>query len=115
MVVEKCSELRGCDDYGSYFLRREVHSNGDGNWRLLFGLLAGGEKINDTEKTHVLYYLYRYTRKGDKSEKLIFPFITVQKDGGSVRRSFMWRVWSLEKKNGKIGGYFLFVPFGHHE
>ncbi|MBP5640002.1 MAG: hypothetical protein J6X55_11020 [Victivallales bacterium] len=111
-IIEKCTTVRSYEDYGTgLFFHRETYENGDGSWSFLFGL-AGGRKQGDTEQTQVLQFLYRYTQNGRQSEKLIFPFISVQKDGDNVRRSFLWRLWQHNIKDGKSGGYFFFIPYG---
>lgn len=88
----------------------EKFYNGDFKWHFC-GILAGGEKHGDFEKSHVLQLLYRFSRQGNSTETLCFPFVSMQsgKDGNSF--SFMWRVFHVEKKNGKTGGHFLFIPF----
>ncbi|MBP5638448.1 MAG: hypothetical protein J6X55_03155, partial [Victivallales bacterium] len=111
-IINKCTTIRSYEDYGTgFFWHREIYENGDGYWSLLFGL-AGGRKQGDTEQTQVLQFLYRFTRDGQRSEKLIFPFISVQKDGDNVRSSFLWRLWEQHKQNGKSGGHFFFIPYG---
>jgi len=46
---------------------------------------------------------------------VFFPFISSVKDGKNSRFSFLWRVFSLSKRDGKTGGYFFFIPFGETE
>ncbi len=107
------AELRWVEDYGNgIFYRKRIFCNGDYNWRLLGGYLAGGETSADKEDTHVLHLLYRYRREGKRSEELIFPFISVEKDGDDSRFSFLWRVFERQEKSGKTGGHFLFIPYG---
>ncbi len=110
-MLQKYTELRQVEDWGSgLFYRKEQFGNGDCNWRIFLGL-AGGKKEGDKEDTHVLHLLYRYRQEGKKSEKLIFPFISIQKDGEDSRSSFLWRVWQRTRKAGKTSGYFLFIPY----
>lgn len=112
-IKNTLTEPRYYDDYGSIFFHRESYENGDGNWNILFGL-ASGRKQEDSEQTQVLHFLYRYTRQGDKSERIVFPFIAQQKNGSDSTSSFCWRLWQKQVKNGKTGGYFCFIPWGEH-
>ncbi len=106
------TELRSIEDYGNgLFYRREVRSNGDRTWHWLHGL-AGGERRGAREEMHVLHFIYRSRRDGNKSEKTIFPFVSIQKDGDDARWSFLWRFFAYERKDGKCRGSFLFIPFG---
>ncbi|MBE6389837.1 MAG: hypothetical protein E7043_06660 [Lentisphaerae bacterium] len=113
--MEKYTELRFYEDIGSgvFFNRREYY-NGDYNWHFLH-ILAGGEKTGGRESSHILHLLYRYRKEGDRSERVFFPFISSVKDGKNSRFSFLWRVFSLSKRDGKTGGYFFFIPFGETE
>ncbi len=112
-LFDHCAELRWVEDFGNGILfRKQKRENGDYDWRVLFGL-AGGEKRGEREDTHVLSFLYRYRQEGEKSEKLVFPFVAVQKDGGDSRVSFLWRVWERVEKGDKAGGHVLFVPYGN--
>lgn len=105
------TELRWKEDIGNgIFFRKEKFYNGDYNWRL-FWFLAGGEKVGTKENTNVLHLLYRYRRDGNRSETLFFPFVSIVKDGKDRKVSFLWRVFQLKEEKGKIGGYFLFIPF----
>ncbi|MBE6359018.1 MAG: hypothetical protein E7057_07225 [Lentisphaerae bacterium] len=111
-LMEQCSTLRFYEDIGNgLFFRKEKYYNGDNNWRLLF-FVAGGEKSGDRESTHILHLLYRYRKEGKRSERIIFPFISSVQDGEDSKVSFMWRVFSLSKRQGKTGGHILFIPFG---
>ena len=75
-------------------------------------ILAGGEKDGDKESTHILHLLYRYRKEGSRSEKIYFPFVSTVEDGDDYKFSFLWRVFSISKRNGKTGGHILFIPFG---
>lgn len=111
-LVGKFSELRFYEDIGNgFFFRKEKNSNGDHNWHFCH-ILAGGEKKGDRESTHILHLLYRYRKEANKSETIIFPFISSVQDGEDSRVSFLWRVFSLSKRNGKTGGHIFFIPFG---
>lgn len=111
-LVEKYTELRFYEDIGNgLFFRKEKNSNGDYNWHFCH-ILAGGEKNGDRESTNILHLLYRYRKEGSRSEKIFFPFVSVVEDGEDSRVSFLWRVFSLSKRNGKTGGYIFFIPFG---
>ena len=90
---------------------KELFSNGDFRWHT-FLYLAGGEKKGEREKTQVLHFFYRFNKEGAKEEKLIFPFISLQKDENFERTSFLWRVYEKTVKNGKTSGHILFIPFG---
>ena len=111
-LVHDYSELRYYEDIGNgLFFRKEKNFNGDHNWHFMH-ILAGGEKTGDRESTHILHLLYRYRKEGTRSETICFPFISTVKDGENSRVSFLWRVFSLSKKNGKTGGHIFFIPFG---
>ena len=111
-VMEKCTESRTYEDIGSgLFFKKTNYSNGDFHWHLLH-ILAGGEKTGDRESSHVLHLLYRHRREGDRSETVFFPFISTLRDGEDSKFSFLWRVFSLTRRNGKTGGHILFIPFG---
>ena len=47
-----------------------------------------------------------------KSEKLYFPFVSIREDGPDRRFSFLGRVYQKTVRNGRTGGYILFIPFG---
>ena len=114
-LMEKCTELRFYEDLGSgIFYRNERYFNGDKKWHFMH-ILAGGEKNGDRESTHILHLLYRNRKEGNRSETLYFPFVSTVKDGDDSRFSFLWRVFSLSKRNGKTGGYIFFIPFGDTE
>ena len=111
-LLANYTELRFKEDIGNgLFFRKENFYNGDYNWHLL-GILAGGERIGDKESTHILHLLYSYRKEGERSERVIFPFISTVQDGNDSRVSFLWRVFSLSKRNGKTSGHILFIPFG---
>ena len=111
-LVEKYSDLRYYEDIGNgLFFRKEKNSNGDYNWHFCH-ILAGGEKRGEKESTHILHLLYRYRKEGKRSEMICFPFISSVRDGEDSSTSFLWRLFSLSKKNGKRGGYIFFIPFG---
>ena len=102
---------RSKEDIGSgLFFRKEYFYNGDSKWRLLLNI-AGGEKNGSKENTHVLYLIYRNRRDGNKQEKLIFPFISIQKEGENSRVSFLGRIYQKSVVNGKSSGYIFFIPF----
>ena len=110
-LLKDYTELRWKEDIGNgIFFRKEKFYNGDYNWRLLL-FLASGEKIGTKENTNVLHLLYRYRQDGDRSETLFFPFVSIVKEGKDSKFSFLWRVFQLKKEKGKIGGYFMFIPF----
>jgi len=112
-LLEHAAELRYYEDIGNrIFYHRENYDNGDWNWRLFFGLLAGGEKRGERETTHVLHLLYRKRREGKRVEKVYFPFITAVEDGDDASFSFLYRVFSLTRRGGKSSGYICFIPFG---
>ena len=111
-LFAKYAEKRWQEDYGSgFFYRKEIFHNGDFHWRLL-GILAGGEKNGNREHCHVLQFLYRYRRDGQKMEKIYFPFISIREDGPDRRFSFLGRVYQKTVRNGRTSGYVLFIPFG---
>lgn len=106
------TRIRYSEDFGSgLFFRKELFENGDHSWRV-FLFLAGGEKKGAREKTQFLHFFYRFNKEGDKEEKLIFPFITIQKDKGYKKISFLWRFYERTVKNGRTSGHILFIPYG---
>ena len=112
-MVTKYTELRTFEEYGNgIFFRKEICANGNMSWRVFLGL-AGGRKEGSLEEKHILHFFYRYRSQGDKSEELIFPFISVQKDGKDSRISFLWKLWMREVKDGKVNGSILFIPYSY--
>lgn len=112
--MEKYSELRFYEDIGSgIFFNRKKYYNGDQSWHL-FHILAGGEKSGQRESEHILHLLYRYRKEGERSEKIFFPFVSLIKDGKNSRISFLWRLFSLSRRNGRTGGHIFFIPFGEN-
>ncbi|MBE6355881.1 MAG: hypothetical protein E7058_02055 [Lentisphaerae bacterium] len=111
-LMENFTELRFYEDIGSgLFFNKMKYYNGDYKWHFLH-ILAGGEKNGSRESEHVLHLLYRYRKEGNRSERIFFPFISTVKDGENSRVSFLWRVFSLSKRDGRTGGYIFFIPFG---
>ncbi|MBQ4107695.1 MAG: hypothetical protein IJC73_09005 [Lentisphaeria bacterium] len=111
-LIDRFTELRFYEDIGNgTFFHKQKLSNGDYDWHFCH-LLAGGSKTGERVSSHILHFLYRYRQEGNRSEQLIFPFISTVRDGDDSRFSFLWRVFSLDKRGGKTGGYLFFVPFG---
>ena len=111
-LFDKTTELRWKEDIGNgIFFRKEKFYNGDCNWHFL-GPVARGEKNGKEESSSILHLLYRHRKSGERSETLFFPFVSLVKDGKDHRTSFLWRVFSIGERNGKTGGYILFIPFG---
>lgn len=107
------AELRRWNDWGNgLFCRRERYVNGDYKWHIL-GILAGGTKKGDQEDTQVLHFLYRFRRDANRTEELIFPFISIQREGDDERVSFLWRVFERTVRDGKTSGHILFIPYGN--
>jgi hypothetical protein len=99
-------------EYGNLFFFNRIHiSNGDFSWKVFLNL-ASGEGNPEKEDTQVLQFLYRHKRRGEKSETIFFPFVTIQKDGESSRFRFLWRVFERTVEKGKIKGHILFIPYG---
>ena len=104
--------VREKSDIGNgLFFRKENYYNGDWKWHLFLNI-AGGEKDGSKESLHILHFLYRNRIDGDRTEKLIFPFISIQKDGKNSKVSFLGRIWQKSVNNGKSSGYIFFIPFG---
>lgn len=111
-LLEKLSVTRWKEDIGNgLFFRKENFYNGNYHWHFCH-ILAGGSKSGDKESTHILHLLYRFRKESDRSETIVFPFISHVKEGESERTSFLWRLFSIGKRNGKTGGHILFIPFG---
>ena len=85
----------------------------DSRWNVAW-ILADGFTSEDREEVHILRYLYRYRRDGEKSETLL-PFFSLQRNGEDRRVSFFWRLWERRTVNGKTSGHFCFIPFGDSE
>ena len=106
------TEVRAKSDLGNgLFFRKENYYNGDWKWHLFLNI-AGGEKDGSKESLHILHFLYRNRTDGDRTEKLIFPFISIQKDGKNSKVSFLGRIYQKSVINGKSSGYIFFIPFG---
>lgn len=104
--------VREKSDIGNgLFFRKENYHNGDWKWHLFLNI-AGGEKDGSKESFHILHFLYRNRTDGDRIEKLIFPFISIQKDGKNSKTSFLGRIYQKSVINGKSSGYIFFIPFG---
>ena len=111
-LYKNCTVVREKSDIGNgLFFRKELFYNGDWKWQLLFNL-AGGEKDGSRESSHILHFLYRNRTDGDKSEKIFFPFVSIQRDGSNSRISFLGRIFQKSEINGKRSGYIFFIPFG---
>ena len=111
-LIKKYCILKYHEDIGSdlWFQRKNFH-NGDYKWHFMH-ILAGGSKTSDRESEHILHLFYRYRREGSRSEALYFPFISHIKDGNDSRFSFLWRLFSISKRNNQTSGYIFFIPFG---
>ena len=111
-LVKKYCTLKYHEDIGSglWFQRKNFH-NGDYRWHFMH-ILAGGSKTSERESEHILHLFYRYRREGSRSEALYFPFISHVKDGKDSRFSFLWRLFSISKRNNQTSGYIFFIPFG---
>lgn len=106
------TEVRAKSDLGNgLFFRKENYYNGDWKWHIFLNI-AGGEKDGSKESLHILHFLYRNRTDGNRTEKLIFPFISIQKDGKNSKISFLGRIYQKSVINGKTSGYILFIPFG---
>ena len=106
------ADVREKSDIGNgLFFRKENYYNGDWKWHLFLNI-AGGEKDGSKESLHILHFLYRSRTDGERSEKLIFPFISIQKDGRNSKVSFLGRIWQKSVIDGKSSGYIFFIPFG---
>lgn len=112
-LQKSVAEFRRVEDYGSsIFYRKRIFHNNAYEWRFFGGLLGSGDVSAEKEDTHFLHFLYRFRREGTRSEKLLFPFISVQKDGEDSRVSFLWRVFEHREQGGKTSGHILFIPYG---
>ena len=70
------------------------------------------QTFQDQSEFSLLYYLYRQKRTSTETRRDIFPFVTW--DSGEKRSgfSFLWRLLNYERKGDKVGGHFLFIPWG---
>ena len=109
-LIDRFAELRWQEDYGSFFYRKERYYNGNYRWHFMW-FLAGGEKANSRETFQILHLLYRYRQDGDRTERIIFPFISNVTDGKNSRFTFMWRIFNIKKQEGKVSGHIFFIPF----
>lgn len=111
-IFGACEEFTR-DKIGSlFFYERETDSRGGFRWQTLFKL-ASGEGASDREDTQVLQLLYRHKRRGNKSETVYFPFVSIQRDGEDSRVRFLWRVWERTVEKGRTSGHILFIPYGN--
>ena len=110
-LFAECTELRWHEDIGHGILfRRENYWNGDWRWHFC-GVLAGGERRGDFEKSHILQLFYRHLRDGKRSETLCFPFLAWGEDGEDRSFSFMWRLFRYERVGGERRWHLFFIPF----
>ncbi len=113
--LEHTTDIRYSEDFGSgIFYRKELAENGDHKWHA-FCYLASGSKKGAKEKCQFLHFFYRYSRDGEREEKIIFPFITIRKNKNMKSTSFLWRLWETHETPQGKGGYFLFVPWGKND
>ena len=111
-LYAQTTEVREKSDLGNgLFFRKENYYNGDWKWRIFLNM-AGGEKDGTKVSSHFLHFLYRNRTDGNRMEKLIFPFISIQKDGNNSKTSFLGRIYQKSVIDGKTSGYILFIPFG---
>lgn len=81
------------------------------DWHLAW-LLARGSRDGDRSQLRILEWIYRSNKEGDRENTLIFPFISIQKENNRESCSFLWRLFRLEYRNGKLtGGNLFFIPF----
>ena len=109
-ILSQFAELRWQEDMGSYFYRKEKFYNGNYHWNFMH-FLAGGSKNGNKEQLHILHFLYQYRKNGTRTEQIIFPFITKVTDQEDYHFSFLWRLFSLRKKDNNINGHIFFIPF----
>ena len=111
-LLEKYTSLKRKEDIGhGLFFKKEKFHNGDYKWHFMF-FLAGGSKQGEKGSGHILHLLYRSRKEGSKSETIYFPFIADIQDGSDSKFSFLWRVFSISRRQGKTSGYIFFIPFG---
>ena len=81
------------------------------DWHLAW-FLARGSRDGDRSQLRILEWIYRSNKEGDRENTLIFPFISIQKENNRESCSFLWRLFRLEYRNGKLtGGNLFFIPF----
>ncbi len=95
------SLLWGCRQVGDF-----------SDWRVFLGLFAEGER-RGTEQSSISIFklLYRHQQEGARSDTLVFPFVSMRRDGDDYRFNFLHRVFSTYREKGKSGGYFFYIPF----
>ncbi len=81
-------------------------------WRL-FLILASGESTPEAASGQVLWQLWNYQRRGDKSQTRIFPFFNIGVNGDETEYSWIWDKFFSVKSDGDGGlsGRFLFIPW----
>ena len=60
----------------------------------------------------LLWYLYRQKTKGKQTRRDFFPFFTWDTGEERSRFSFLWRLFNWQRDGEKVGGHFLFIPWG---
>jgi hypothetical protein len=83
-------------------------------WDLLCWTVHSVEDANEDSVNVLGGYAYRWERKGDRTERDIFPFVTYDTAPDSSRFSFLWRFFEYRREGERRGGHVLFVPWGEH-
>jgi hypothetical protein len=81
-------------------------------FHVLGGYAFQSEKAPDHESVHLLGYAYRSDTKGDTTRRDIFPAVTWDSAPDTCRVSFLWKFFVYDRKGGKVGGNFFFIPWG---
>jgi len=66
----------------------------------------------DEERFSVLWYAYRSERRGARTSRDLFPFLTWDSGPDELDVSFLWRLFHYEREGGRRGGHVLFIPWG---
>lgn len=103
----------------SYSSRKNLESGRiDSDGALLFWLFDSKyekypERDHEYIRKRVLWRLYHYEKLDGDVSVDVFPFITYdRRKDGNKHFSFMWRLFSYQKKKDGLKVHVLFIPFG---
>jgi hypothetical protein len=92
----------------------ELESDGDrSEWDTLLWFVHS-ESDADESRFHVLWHAYRSIRQGERTSRDVWPFMTWDSAPDATTFSFLWRLLRWERRGERLGGHFLFIPWGDH-